>query len=297
MQNICKRLNLEWRPITGYENQYEVSNYGDFHILPYHFVDKANRNIYREEKYIWAEELSQYGGDEKQGKYLGIHLGGMSKTYAHIIAAQAFCPNPDNKPEVNHKDGNTHNNYCGCQKSNYTDSNLEWVTRKENMEHAVVTGLINHESWLRKVTCEQNRQKIDYEAMKRPIYQLSLEGQIIEEYASAIDAAKILNIGVTTIRSVANKNKKHHKTAAGYNWIYVDEYDSTKDYAVIIDQGAGSRKAIIQKTLSGEIISEYASIQEACKITGFPGNSYISECCKGKRKHYKNYIWEYKTNN
>ena len=36
-----KRDNLEWRPIKGFENQYEVSNYGDFHVLPYQFIDKA----------------------------------------------------------------------------------------------------------------------------------------------------------------------------------------------------------------------------------------------------------------
>ena len=297
MQNIHKRPNLEWKPIKDYENQYEVSNYGDFHILPYHFIDKANRNIYRDEKFIWAEELSEYGGEEEQGRYLGIHLGGMKKTYAHIIAATAFCANPENKPEVNHKDGNTHNNYCGCQKFNYADSNLEWVTRKENMQHASENGLINHESWLRKITCAQNRQKIDYEVMKRPVYQLTLDGEFVRRYDSAIDAAKSLNIGVTVIRAVADKNNKHHKTAAGYNWVYEDEYNSDENYQVKIDQGSGNRKPIIQKTLLGEFVAEYASIQEACKITGFNGNSYISECCKNKRKHYKNYIWEYKTNN
>lgn len=39
------REHLEWKPITNYEEQYEVSNYGDFHILPYEFIDKANRHI------------------------------------------------------------------------------------------------------------------------------------------------------------------------------------------------------------------------------------------------------------
>ena len=80
-----KRDNLEWRPIKGFENQYEVSNYGDFHVLPYQFIDKANRVIHRKEKYFWSEELFPYGGTKNN--YLGIHLGGMKKSYAHIIVA------------------------------------------------------------------------------------------------------------------------------------------------------------------------------------------------------------------
>lgn len=51
----------------------------------------------------------------------------------HRMVAQAFIPNPDNKPEVNHIDGNKQNPKMG---------NLEWVTPMENTQHAVATGLI-----------------------------------------------------------------------------------------------------------------------------------------------------------
>lgn len=170
-----EREHLEWRDIKNFEDQYQVSNYGDFHIKEYDFIDKANKHIHRKEKYIWANELTEYGGDITQGQYLGIHLGGMKKGYAHRIAAEAFVPNPYNKPEVNHKDGDTHNNYCGCKELNYSDSNLEWVTRKENMEHASEHGLINHESYLRKIACKKNREKA-IETIRRPVVQLTLDG-------------------------------------------------------------------------------------------------------------------------
>lgn len=220
-----------------------------------------------------------------------VGMGG--KQYAHRIAAKTFIPNPKDKPEVNHKDGNTHNNYCGCKELNYEDSNLEWVTRKENMEHASANGLINHESLLRKITCKKNREKIDYDKMKTPVVQLTLDGEYIARFESIVEASNYVKIGKGAIRDAAAR-EGYHKTAGGFVWVYEKDYDPDKDYKVFIDQGSGSRKAITQYTMNEEFVRDYQSILEACKINGWTGNSYISECCNGKRRMYKNYIWKYK---
>lgn len=288
-----KREHLEWKPIKGYEEQYEVSNYGDFHVLPYNFLNKSNARITRKEKYYWSEELSEYGGDAKQGKYLGIHLGGMKKTYAHILAAKEFCPNPNNKPEVNHIDGNTKNNYCGCKENNYTDTNLEWVTRKENMKHASENGLINHESYLRKLQCKKNREKINYNSMKKSVIQIIPEtGEFVAEYESIANASKLTGICKSNIQSVANK-EKYRKTANGYGWIFKDEYDPTKDNSIKVDKGSGGRKRVAKISEQDEIIEEYDSIQEARIANNFPFKNYIGEVCNGKRKTYKGFKWKF----
>lgn len=294
--NIMKcpypREHLEWRPLPGYEERFEISNYGDIHMLDHIFIDKAGKKWHKKEEYKWSENYQPGGGNHRN--YLYVYLSGVNKFYAHRLVASVFLPKPEGKDEVNHKDGNGHNNYCGCKENNYEDSNLEWVTRLENCQHASRTGLINRTSEKRKVAAKKNREKIDYDNIKRPVIQLTLDGQYVAEYPSITDAAKTINKGTTLIGSVLQHNSVH-KSAGGFNWIYKDEYDPNKDYSFTYVPGKHRRKKVAQCDLEGKIIKIYDSIKEAAeqnRENNFAAG-YIGDCANGKRKTHKGYTWKF----
>jgi hypothetical protein len=120
-----------WKPVIGYEGLYEVSNNGRIRSISGCNTECpcCGRKISRRIKgKILAFTVGEKG-------YLTVVLSkqGVSKRVkVHRIVAINFIPNPKNKPQVNHEDGIKSNNFV---------ENLSWATNKENMEHAIRTGL------------------------------------------------------------------------------------------------------------------------------------------------------------
>lgn len=121
----------EWKPISGYEGLYEVSNQGRVRSL-----DRTIEFI-RSGKIIKSIQKGKLLNPSLKVRYKGVQLcpgdGKKNMVYIHKIVANAFVDNPDNKLIVNHIDGDKHNN---------NSKNLEWVTQKENIDHAFKAGLI-----------------------------------------------------------------------------------------------------------------------------------------------------------
>lgn len=118
---------VEWRPVHGFEGLYEVSNRGEIRSLERDLTLKCG-------KVRHYKSVNLSGGVDGKG-YLTVNLtnGKTKKTFRfHRIVAEAFIPNPNGLPQVNHKDGNKLNNNV---------SNLEWCTDFENKQHARVHGL------------------------------------------------------------------------------------------------------------------------------------------------------------
>ena len=117
-------------PLPGYEQYYEISNYGNVRSLD-RFVDvmRSNGRPYRRQMY--GKQLVVNIFLDYPMVYL--QLPDKPNSYLiHRLVAKTFIPNPENKPTVNHIDGNKMNNYV---------KNLEWATYQENVVHAHKTGL------------------------------------------------------------------------------------------------------------------------------------------------------------
>lgn len=107
-------MKENWKDIKGYEGLYQVSDRGRIKSLNYNHTGK--------------EKLLKPKTNRKKG-YLNIALYKYGKTEypsVHRLVAEAFIPNPDNLPQVNHKDENPTNNNV---------DNLEWCTAKYNLEY------------------------------------------------------------------------------------------------------------------------------------------------------------------
>ena len=157
-----------WKPVVGYEEFYDVSNFGE--------VRSKDRKVSTGTGFYIKKGIPMKKSPTSTG-YYKIRLtnkNGIAKEYKiHRLVAFAFIPNPDNKPNINHIDGNPINNHV---------SNLEWCTQSENLYHA-------YEKRLRDSRLHEFREEIirDYTRLDISIKKLS------EKYmCSQISISKML---------------------------------------------------------------------------------------------------------
>ena len=140
----------------------------------------------------WKRRKLNPGVDPRAGGYRRMQIvldsGEKVSMFIHRLMALTYLPNPENKEEVNHIDGNKLNNKL---------SNLEWVTKKENMLHA-------HKLKLRDNTGEGNPRKILSEEEVLEIYEALYDG------ARNCDMADKYNVDRGTIASIKSKQNWSH---------------------------------------------------------------------------------------
>lgn len=120
----------DWYTIPGYEGYYQIKKDGSVRSIP-RYVSSVNHGVkckvYKPGTNI-VQSIDNCGYMD-----VGLTKDGKSKMWSvHRLVAMTFIPNPFNKPDVNHIDGNKLNNHV---------DNLEWCTKSENMQHAMKLGL------------------------------------------------------------------------------------------------------------------------------------------------------------
>lgn len=130
-----------------------------------------------------------------------LHFAGKPKLcLVHRLVALAYIPNPENKPEVNHKDGVKHRNVL---------SNLEWATKSENAIHGVSLGL--------RVGSKHALGRLNEDCPNsKPILQLTMQGELVKKWPSMAEA-KRNGFSQGNISSVIAGTRISHK---GFKWAF-----------------------------------------------------------------------------
>ena len=171
-----------WKDIKGYEGYYQISNTGKVRSMA-RIIEAKNGVMRRIFPRILAPDKTQEGYH-----FVSLCRGNGHKNYriSRLVAIH-FIPNPDNKPEVNHIDGNKDNNNI---------ENLEWATPSENKLHAIYTGLRRPTYGMKPVKCLN-------------------DGKM---YRSASEAARILRLDDSSVSKACRGILAHVK---GYRFVYL----------------------------------------------------------------------------
>jgi len=189
-------------PVVGSEIYYSISDLGNVHsnerIIEYKYKTRSGIIIKRRLKK--AKNLKTH--INKVGYYTtDFQVQGVKYTVAvHRLIAEAFISNPENKPTVNHKDGNKLNNNI---------DNLEWNTYSENNQHAVNNGL-RKSPWIGIIGKDNPKSK--------PVIQSSKKGIKINEFANAREAQRKTGISYKHISCCCLGKRA---TTGGYMWEFV----------------------------------------------------------------------------
>jgi hypothetical protein len=184
-----------WVPVAGYEGKYMVSSYGRVLGLARKIKSKRNSLRHKGEKMLVLCKRNGYVAIT-----LGDGNGNKKQVLVHRLVATTFIPNPEQKPQVNHKDGDKKNNRI---------ENLEWSTPSENGKHAYAIGLNRVQSFWTG-TLNQN-------GSCKPVRQLSKDGKLIKVWPTASEVERQLGFLGCAITQAC---RGRIKTSRGYKWEY-----------------------------------------------------------------------------
>lgn len=239
-----------WNDIKGYEGRYAISNLG-------------NVKSYESNK-IMKQETVRHG-------YKAIYLkkdGIRSHKYIHILVAEAFIPNPDNLPIINHKDENPANNHM---------DNLEWCTYQYNNTY-------NDVHIQRAI--KQGKQ----------VFQYDKNGNLVNVHISVREAGRFIGGSSSNISSCC---KGDLYTCYGFVWSHHElmREDVLQKFQLsnkthLSRKNNSLSKEVFQFDLKGNFIAKYPSTQEVGRRLGISA-SLVQGVCRGDHKSTHGFIFKY----
>lgn len=179
-----------WKDVFEFDGEYQASNTGKIKSLK------------------WGKErILKTNYDTRGYPQIQLYKNGKWKNFkVHKLVALLFLPNPDNKPQVNHKFGDKTQNIVDLDNLYGDTTTLEWATNSENMEHAYKTGL-------HKRSRGKNNPHV------KAILQYDKQGNLIKIWDCMKDIERELHIQSSNICKCC---KQKLPTAGGYIWRYKD---------------------------------------------------------------------------
>lgn len=168
-----------WKDIKGYEGLYEVSSLGRIRKIVKQAINKKGYKIF-----------NLVEGNNK--KVMQVHRAVML----------SFVPNPENKPQVNHKNGDKTDNRL---------ENLEWCTAKENTVHALENNLRPNKAYKEKKIKKAKSLRFDL----IPVSQYDKNGNFIKKWSTIREAVKFYNLDLGNISKCCRGKRK---STGGYIW-------------------------------------------------------------------------------
>ena len=240
-----------WKDIEGYEGYYQVSNIGRIKSLSREKIMPNGTLCFTKERILnLNKNINGYMS-------ISLYKNNKRETFRiHRLVAIAFIQNPNNLPDVNHKDENKENNCV---------DNLEWCDKTYNNNYGT-----------------KKQRQID--TRSKNVYQYTLDGVLIKKWKSVKEASECGYDYNCIYKCVTNKNNIHKNSYWSYEFL-------EKEYIINKLSKQLNKRKIIQYNKNSEFIKIWNCVDDIKNELGYD-KSCINECLNGKRKYFHNFIFK-----